>query len=184
MRSLLLAILCLALISATAFAQAGNISVYSDLTGANCLINDAAPGLLPIYVFHTLTLGATACQFAAPVPSCMTAAIWLSDTALYPVTIGNSQSGVAIGYGVCLPGPIQVLTINVFGQGLSQTCCEYFVIPDPNVASGQIEVVDCANDLLFATGGVGYVNADPNMCGCEPATEAATWGGIKAIYAE
>ena len=81
--------------------------------------------------------------------------LYLSDTAVFPVTIGSSQTGVAIGYGACLAAPIHILSINVFCQGLTPPCCYYSVLPDPQTLSGQIEVVDCANNLL-----VGFLPAD------------------------
>ena len=62
MKFALLTTLCLVLAATGVFAQAGNISVYSDPTGFNCLISDTVPGLLPIYAVHTQTAGATASE--------------------------------------------------------------------------------------------------------------------------
>jgi hypothetical protein len=103
--------------------------------------------------------------------------------AIYPVTIGNSQSGVAIGYGACVPSPNHILTIQYFGSGLTGPCCLYKVYPDPFIPSAQIEVVDCANNILFATGGAALINPDAT-CTCYVAAEETTWGKMKAIFAE
>jgi hypothetical protein len=116
-------------------------------------------------------------------PLCLVGGIWLSDTAQFPVTIGSSQTGVAVGYGACLGSPIAVLAINYFGNGLTGGCCPYPVLPDPNVPSGQIEVVDCADNLITATGFTSVINPDPT-CDCDVPTQDSTWGGIKALYAE
>lgn len=178
-RSLLLtlAMLCIA---GMAFAQAGSLTIAADPGGTNCNLADTTPGLCTYYVVHVNTPGATASQFYAPQPACMLA-VYLSDGAVYPVTIGSSQTGVAIGYGACLPGPNNVLMINYFCQGLTPPCCYYPILPDPALPSGNIEVVDCQNQLLFATGGEGIVNSN-QTCNCSVPVEETTWGGIKSLY--
>ena len=181
MKKTLLFTLVLMLSASMAFAQGGSIGVFSDTGGASCNLTDAAAGLLSFYVVHVLTPGATAAQFMAPMPACMVGASYLSDTGIFPVTIGNSQGGVAIGYGACLAAPIHVLTINYFGGGTTTPCCYYGVFPDPNVASGEIEVVDCAENLLFATGGVGIINPD-GTCQCDVPVQDTTWGQIKSMF--
>jgi hypothetical protein len=128
------------------------VGLFNDLQATEPVIHDAGPGLKSIYAFVILTPGATATQFSAPVPACFKGATWLADQAPFPVTIGNSQTGVAIGFGSCLASPIHVLTINVFAQGLTDSCCFYQVLPDPNVPSGEVEVVDCNAVLIPATG--------------------------------
>ena len=170
-------------VTAPVCAQADNIGVYADPAGASCQISDETPGLLSIYVVHIDTPGASASQFSSPVPSCMTGAVWLSDTNVFPVVIGDSQNGVSIGYGGCLFAPIHILTINLFGQGLSDACCRFGVLADPNQPSGQIGSVDCGGSLAIA-GGVGArVNGD-GSCGCVGGYQAATWGQVKSIYDE
>ena len=159
----------------------GTLRLANDPNGAECAIPDE-PGLKPIYVVHTNTPGATASQFSAPAPACLQM-VYLSDTPTFGVTIGNSQTGVSVGYGACLGSPIQVLTINYFAQGLTPDCCLYPVLPDPNVPSGRIEVVDCSSALVLANGGDATVNENPGCpCGALK-TEQATWGQIKALYA-
>jgi hypothetical protein len=163
-----------------AFAQAGTIGIYGDPGGTLCELEDATPGLCSYYVVHVLTPGATAAQFSAPAPACF-AGPYLSDTAVFPVTIGSSQTGVAIGYGTCVVGPAHILTINYFCQGLTGNCCEYAILADPNVPSGEIEVVDCTSGLLFANGGHAVVNAD-GTCDCTNASEESTWGKVKSLF--
>lgn len=102
---------------------------------------------------------------------------------MYPVAIGNSQTGVAIGYGACVPSPIHVLTINYFGGGATQECCYYPVLPDPNIASGQIEVVNCDQYLVYGNGMTSVVNpTDGCFCGGISVKES-TWGKVKSLYA-
>jgi hypothetical protein len=171
-----------------AFAQAGAPNIFADPLGTSCDLFEVPPGLWTLYVVHMLTPGATAIQFSAPVPACaIPNLLWLSDTAVYPVTIGNSQAGVAIGYGGCIASPNVVLFINVFMQipGI-QPCCLWPVLPDPAAPSGTIEVVDCLNNLHFVgSQPSGVINPDPS-CSCflPIAVEETTWGSIKSIYSE
>jgi hypothetical protein len=97
------------------------------------------------------------------------------------VAIGGSQTGIAIAYGACLAAPIHVLTIQYFASGITPPCCYYPVVPDPNLPSGQIEVVDCAETIVFATGGVGIINPDAT-CDCDVPTQDTTWGKVKSIF--
>jgi hypothetical protein len=170
-----------------AFAQmGGEVGIYADAGGTNCFLPDNVPGLCTYYVVHVWSPGATAVQYSAPQPACLLA-VYLSDTAQFPVTIGNSQSGVAIGYGACLASPITTLFINYFCQALTPPCCEYPVLPDPAVPSGTIEAVDCANNLVTGLPGLsGQINGDNTNCPCDPtiATEESTWGKVKSLYVE
>jgi len=204
MRTLLSLLALLVLVASPAFAQGGWISMFADQSGTDCDLPDRMTGLTPYYVVHYMySGGATASQFWTPAPWCL-GATYLSDTAVFPVTIGNSQTGVSIGYGVCLFDRAHVLTLNFFTQGTSPECCCYFVYPHPESTTGEIEVVDCGNNLVTANGGWGYINADWVTCGCwvdlnvndegpagpygcinDPiAVEQATWGKVKALYSE
>jgi len=169
-----------------AFGQVGGvIGSYADPGGLNCNVTDAAPGLLPIFIVHTLSPGATAAQFAAPIQLCQVGSLWLSDTGVFAVTIGNSQGGVAIGYGTCQVSPTHILTINYFVNGITALCCAYSVIPDPNVVSMQVEVVDCAGNLLTATGRTNTINGTVAQCDCNVVpVEESTWGKVKSLYVD
>jgi len=182
MKRLFLITLVAVFSASVAAAQVGNIGLFADNAGADCNIVDNAVGLKPIYVVHVNAANVSAVQFSAVVPACFGAS-FLSDTAVWPVTVGNSQTGVAVGYGVCLSSPIHVLTINVFAQGLASTCCQMTVAPHSAASSGEIEVVDCANDLflLGTIGGTVTINPD-GSCMCSIGTEETTWGQVKALY--
>jgi hypothetical protein len=164
----------------------GSIGVYTDPAGTDCNIPDVPSGFMTVYVVHTNTAGATASQFSAPKPACMTDATWVSDTPVFAVTLGSSQTGVTVGYGSCSSGPTHVLTIKYYVTGPSEACCMYRVLPDPSLASGQVEVVDCNFNLVNGTGNNSTVN--PNfscICGAGSVVpaEQTTWGHVKALYA-
>ena len=119
-------------------------------------------------------------SFSVPVPGCYTG-LYLADQQQFPVTVGNSQTGVSVGYGACLGEPINVIGVQLFNSGTTPPCCQWDVLPDPNLPSGNIEVVDCGGGLVTANGKPGFINGDAN-CPCTVATEDATWGQVKQIY--
>ena len=183
MRSYLLAIALSTALAGAALAQAGAIGLFRDPAGTICSFEDKSPGVVPFYVVQIGTGGATACQYSAPKPDCL-AATFLSDTNVFPVTIGSSQSGVSIGYGTCRTGSIHVQTISYFTQGLTPACCRYYVRPDPNAPSGTIDTVDCATTILPASTIRTVINPTAG-CPCgEPTAEESTWGQVKTLYNE
>lgn len=183
MKRMLFVTLVLVATASLAFAQPGFLGMFGDQQGTDCNLWDVMPGLCTYYVVHVGTPGATASQFSAPQPGCHLA-IYLSDTQMFPVTIGNSQNGVAIGYGACLGSPILVLMVNYFCQGLTPPCCTYRVLPDPNNPTGQIDVVDCNGSLLAAAGLCAVINPTSDCpCWATP-TKESTWGKVKSLYSE
>ncbi|MEE9271617.1 MAG: hypothetical protein V3V49_15315 [Candidatus Krumholzibacteria bacterium] len=184
-RGLLLATAMLLGASLT-FGQAGAIGTYADPLGLDCNVTGSIGSVLSIFVVHTLTPGATASRFRASAPLCMltTGSVHLSDTVVFPVTVGSSQTGVAIGYGACLAGPIHVLTIN-YMSGATPFCCEYTVQADPGSVSGQIEVDLCSGQLAFGVGLTHTVNGTIACpCSVPVPVEAMSWGRVKAMYVE
>jgi len=179
MRKGLLLTVVLMLGAGMAFAQGGTFGLYGDNAGTSCWLNDKTPGLTPYYVVHLNTTAASAAEFAAPKPSCLLAT-WLSDTSVFPVTVGGSQTGVSIGYGSCRAAPIHILTLNFFTQGMTGACCLYRVLPHP--VNGGPWMVDCASNQLPAGTNIAVVNGNAT-CTCEivPADDT-TWGGVKALY--
>jgi hypothetical protein len=163
----IVAALPLLLLASAVFAQSGAVCIFTDDGGAACDFVDTTPGLVTLYIFHTQTPGAKAVQFAAPIPPCMVGATFISDDDVFPVTIGNSQDGVSVGYGDCLSGPIHVLTVNILASGTSTPNCAYPITPDPS--AGQVEMLDCNDNTLLATGGVAYINSGtPCACSAVP----------------
>ena len=184
MKKTLLLTLALMLVAGMAFGQAGSVGVFADNLGANCNLLDVAPaGLKQYFVVHVNTTGATASQYRAKVPVCMTqtGAQWLSDTNMFGVTVGNSQTGVAVAYGMCKIGNVHTQTISVFAMGMTGACCRWFVDGDPII--GFIKGTDCAFATFYPTGGQGIIN--PNgTCQCSVPTQDTTWGQVKALYVE
>jgi hypothetical protein len=183
MKQYLLAFALLAAGAVCALAQAGSIGVFRDPGGSDCHLDDKTAGVTAIYIVHVGATGAMGSQYAAPRPSCF-AATYLSDVNMFPVTIGNSQTGVSIGYGTCRSGPIHLQTINFFTQALTQSCCRYSVVAHPGAESGDIEMVDCFETILTA-GSVRAIVNGSDTCPCGgPSKDASSWGKVKTLYTD
>ena len=182
MKKMVLLAVAVLFTASLAFAQGGSLGVFSDNMGTSCNLTDTPGGTLKQYfVVHVAHAGMTGAQFRAKMPTCMTGATYLSDTNVFSVVIGNTQTGYAAGYGACRPAPVHVVTINVFVGGTTPACCYWIVDGDPAVPSGEIEVSDCTFTTLFATGGVGIINPTTG-CNCDVPSEETTWGSVKALY--
>ena len=181
MKKLLLISLALLFVGSNAFAQAGAIGMFVDAgTYVDCTGDDVGAALVPVYVVHHLTPGATAVQFRV-VPMAGFACVYTGEIIHVPVSIGNTQAGISASYGGCLPAPILIATINYFCQGMSPTCSYLEVIPDPAAPSGTIEVIDCSFVKLVGNGGVLNWNND-GSCDCYDPVKNTSWGGVKALY--
>ena len=167
----------------------GRIGIFSDNGGTNCAVTDNATALLPIYVVHTITTGATACQYKATKPSCLTASL-VGESSPFGVVDGNSQIGVSVGDGSCRVGTILVQTLSYFASGTTPTCCLYEITCAPlsetqACALGYVDIVNCSEQLAYAKPQIGVINPDAT-CLCVdivPAQESS-WGKIKALYSE
>lgn len=161
-------------------AQTPFIAVYFD-AGLSTQSKDC-PGSMPdvLYIaalnFNTFVVGA---EFAVQYPSSM---MWLGDSNLPPVVVGNTQSGISMGFTSPQNGffPIRLCTASILW--LCTAC-------DPQYQNGQVKVVANPN-----TGFLGYtdypqINLIPAVgmtslvCATVPAEET-TWGQVKALYGE
>jgi hypothetical protein len=165
---------------APAIGQPGSIGIFSDPGGTDCNLADFVPGLVDYYFVHVGTPGATASVFSAPTPACMMAT-YVSTTCPGITLECDANTGISVGYGGCFSSPIHVATVTYLATGLTPPCCYYPVLPHPQVASGQIEVVVCGDNTLYATGGEGIVNSQVG-CMCDVPAEPSTWGKVKALY--
>ncbi len=141
------------MIAVTAFAQPGWIGPYADMSGTSPHLIDTG-GLVQVYFLHTQTSGATAAQFMLDAP-----ASWahLGDTWSTATSIGTSITGVSLGYGSCLAGPIYLGVANFFGSSVPE-CTQISIVPDPAAPTGMIEASDCGATKIFPNGGMAIVN--------------------------
>ncbi|MEE9269971.1 MAG: hypothetical protein V3V49_06890 [Candidatus Krumholzibacteria bacterium] len=174
-----------------AFGQVGFLGTYADPGGLECNVDDAVAGLLNVFIVSTHSIAA-AVAFKAETPLCMstTGASFLADTKPFPVTVGNSQTGVSVAYGACLgPDATNVLIIAYFASGTTPLCCFFPITGDPAQPGGEIIVTDCAFDDNIGVGVIHTVNGTPENCACTPPSppvpvEESTWGKVKSLYVE
>lgn len=150
----------LLILASTSGAGAQSVFVSAEPTFPDRYIDDVA-GVMSLYVVVAADqlLPVSAVRFSAPLPGCFEGATWLSDTPATPVTIGDSQTGALVAFGQCMTSAARALTINILAQGTSELCCIYGVVPDPNAASGEVEVVDCSDNLVITAGGSSVVSS-------------------------
>lgn len=182
MRKVLLTIVILALTASMAFAQ-GRIGIFGDTAGTNCAVVDNATALLVFQVVHINSPGATAGEYAAPIPACFTGS-YVSDAAVKPINLGNTQTGVSTPYSACESGNIHIMTINTFAMGTTPNCCIYPVIPHP---INGLNMTDCGTPFptkVPLPGQSGIINSVAPGCECADivATQNSTWGGVKALW--
>jgi len=182
MRKTLLLTLVLVLGATVALAQApnGSIGIFADNAGVSCNLPSAA-GIQYYYFVHVNALGATASQWAAPKPDCLTGTR-LSDLAVFAINIGTSDVGITVGYPSCKTGTFHILTA-LYSVVSATPCCYFSVVPDPYLPSGKIEIPDCDFNLTYGTSGQGILESGPT-CDCNVPVEDTTWGQMKALYTD
>jgi hypothetical protein len=180
-RVVLLAIATLFAASMAFAATNGSIGIFADPAGTNCNL-PGTPGIAYYYFVHVNAIGATASEWAAPAPSCMTA-VRLADLGVFAINLGTTSGGITIGYGTCKTGTFHIMTALYQVVMAPTPCCRWLVVADPNLPSGKIEIPDCAFLMAYGTGGQGIVNMTVN-CPCNVPTQETTWGQVKALYTE
>ena len=167
MKKVLLLMVAVLMISSVAMAD--HISVYTDASASVCALGSAGAFLQPVVV-HKLSAGTLSSRFKLTLP----AGSNLFGFNTPYVTVGNIQSDLSVGYGVCLNGASVIGTLaGIFGAGTLDV-----VAADLQTT---IIVTDCTAAEFPATGGTAYVGTTGD-CHEPNATENSTWGQVKALY--
>jgi hypothetical protein len=116
------------------------MGLYSDASGSSCVLSDKGNGMRTVYVVLDGPETYTGARFVAPTPACFHAT-WLYDSTPY-VTIGNSQSDVSVGFGLCLQPPVTVMSMTYLSIGATQGCCSFSLQGSPFI--GHLLVTDCS----------------------------------------
>ncbi len=146
-----------------------SIGLYSNPTGTLCSFTGDGPGLVTAHVIlRPGPGGATATQFAAPVPLCFGAVFLGENVPAGMLMLGTSQTGVSIAIGDCVDEPVKVLEITYMrAGGASATCCPYPILAHP--IDGTIAATDCTYDFYIVPGVTSYFNANAScQCGSAP----------------
>jgi len=172
--------------AANPVGTSSGFTVYADpgASGASIIANG---GYMSLYVVHTGGVPAMASQFIAPKPPCFDA-IYIGDTTPFATTIGTSQTGISVAYGMCIDPPIHILTILYLDSGNTGTCCNYALDCDPHDPAGipgRISAVDCATEpsRFYIPVGISWINYSL-ATGCGTPVENTTWGKIKSQYSD
>jgi len=176
MRVALLVAASTILVCASAAAQTDEISLYSDPGYNNCELVDRGSGVATIYVVHHTVSGATASQFM--VRGSPDADLVLLGFNSEYLKLGDPESGLAVAYQGCLNSDVRIGTITYLMSGTSGNCSYLQIVPDPSSHTGTIEVQDCNDYKLEASGTRLVINPD-GSCACGPTTEITNWGRIK-----
>lgn len=128
-----------------AIAQSIQVGIYPDPSGKGvCKLESGVRDTLYVVVTSDETVQLSALRFAAPLPECAAANLTVIDLAFYPVTLGDTQKGISIGFGICETTPIVAMALFVFPNGPEFPLgCEIAVVADPNEESGEVVVSDC-----------------------------------------
>ena len=164
--------------ASSAFA-AGSIGVFSDEAGTNCNLVDAA-GYAYVYLWHVNTTGALASEFKLIRPAGWAYQFGSRDLDFLQIGFPDADDGVAYSYITCQTGSFWLETLIYSADGSSPVCSNTVYIT--NVPSKtNIEVINCSDVRLNATGGALVVNGD-GSCPCNVPVEETTWGKVKSLY--
>jgi hypothetical protein len=181
MRIATLVVVALMATSVVVSAQTPYIAVYFD-AGLSQESKDC-PGSMPdvLHVaainFNQFVIGA---EFAIQYPPAM---LFMGDLNTPPVTIGNTQTGISMGWPLPLNGfaPIELCQVSIFWQcaGCDQAYWDnpIRVVPNPN--TNFLGMVNFPQNDLVPSGGLTAI-----VCPHSVPTEETTWGQVKALYGE
>lgn len=149
-------------------AMADHISLYSDASGASCVL---APGAnRSVAVIEKYSVGATGSRFSMTTG----ANVFLSFNTPY-TAVGNLTSDITISYGECLIGSfvIGTATMNLIGG---------YLYIHPAQLQTQVLYMDCLFVAHKASWGHAVIGNVFDPCNVQVAAEPETWGAIKALY--
>lgn len=172
-------ILAMGVILAANVAFADHVGIYAEETGNTCtkaLTTPYAP--FNVYVIHKFTAGTTGIRFKVA----DTSTLYQGTASTAYAILGTSPyTGVSVAYGSCKVGQVLTYTLQFLWFAQPITCGKLEVVNDPLVTS--ITSTGCDYVDRVATGGQFFFNPNGTCVNCnEVATEATTWGTIKALY--
>jgi hypothetical protein len=184
-RILLIAIVVLAFASA-ASAVTPIVAFFSDAAGTQCNHVELTGAFQQNTAYIVAIADAhTAVEYKAPLPACLASEPGASVTPQGgTVIIGDVNTGVSIGYGVCKTGAWAVGKVQWFHNTGVAACCKFFIYEHP--ATGH-HMADCGlptpGKFEYVFDNNNTINGDGSCdCSTSPVAES-TWGKIKATYA-
>ena len=167
-----------AVVTAQFIPGGGSVSLYSDAGLSDSTYQDQLVTSFSVFVVHGgVTFDAAMGIRFKIEPSPGITFAWLGESSPKPTVIGDSKSGVEIGYGACVfPDAGLILEIEYLGLGTSEPCSFLRVVDHPDASSGEIEVVLCVG-----LGPVSAMGKDLTV-NCAVPVQETTWGKVKALY--
>jgi len=160
-------VVTLSILAIPSQAEWEHLSLSGDVSGQDCTAYGRGVGLLPIYVVHRGTHGASGSRFRVNFSDCLNSPTILGFNSNYDVE-GDLETGVTIDYGECMTTDHVVLTINLFLNGPADDCCDVYLLPHGNSSSRKAESVDCTMNPNDVEAGVLIVNSTSSSgCTCE-----------------
>ena len=171
------------------------VGVYADPTGY-CLLLDT-PGPKTLYVLQKFTLGSVASRFRVELSPGFTGSLVSTSGGIVE---GDLMSGATVTYPDCQSGTVEVLDLQFMMLGTSTECSWVRIAPHPLSPDGLVDVYSCdmqrngadwqgthVQHSIFLFCPDLFEGENHNPPSCTPftpplATEAATWGRVKALY--
>ena len=173
--------------SSSGGAQTGQIIVYSDTSSTTnwpgpCAIFAGHGEYIEIYVVHDNAHGVKGSSFKLGEMSGLIL-IYTYESSQFAKT-GDASTGVTIDYGGCSSGSFLILSV-VYGIFDAPTCSSLDVLPHQNSATGNVEIINCADNVVAGEWYGVIFNphdpCDPWCWGIAPVHETS-WGRVKALY--
>jgi hypothetical protein len=181
MKKILLLTLAIVMSASLAFAQGGNVGLYSDSPGySDCNLNETLGAINAVYVVHDMAPTGNTAQFKIV----NTWGALQSTITWNGLSLGDPFTGIVVSYVGCKPLPYLVGTMNFIPLSPTPPCTATLqVVADPSVVSGSVETVDCNIVVHVATGGTLTINGNSTDCPCMiVGTETSNWSKVKALY--
>lgn len=182
-----LAVALTGVLAGSAMAQVPNVQVYFDAAHTQTQRTCGAPNTLDsLYVvMNNWNMNISAVDFSISFPPSM---VWLGDNlpaADLPTsaTVGNSQAGISIGYGICCAhdgfNAVEVLHVLFMWGNCDCNQGPQSVVVGGNSFLGKTQPSAVRAEDYGLVSGVGMTSL---ICPGVIATEPSTWGHVKALY--
>ena len=187
MKKALILATCLCMCAGAAFAD--HIGLYNEAAGTNCF--RAAPwvpdgGSNFVFVIQKFNTGSTGSEFKINNTSGAPFSSFTLGNAVY-LTIGAPEGGISVSYTFCQNLPqFTIIRLRYADDDLTGAaptpCGKLEVVENPTAVPPVRQTAGCSSNLHPATGGSFYWGTGCPGCADPTATEATTWGGVKALY--
>ena len=169
------------LVFAATPVSADHIGIYDDTSGGPCFGPPPPPySYVTMYVLHEQSAGSLGGRWSVVLNGIYLIAFGYQCAG--GVWVSADPFNMVASYGSCQSSPITACQI------------EYLLVSDtpiegcnhvrvtPYLGDNEVQVLDCAQQFQNATAGHFSFDRGGNCDTCVLATEATTWGSVKALY--